>query len=106
MSEVEGSLRQQGTGHAHNRPRGGSLDVPLWAPVSDSTRNELDLNPGFPPNPCVSVGTPVLALGLGLLICNMGKWERGWVIHLPEVPIVREAVGKSDLRLPGFKYPL
>lgn len=70
----------------------GPLDVPLWAPLWVSMRNELEQN---------MWATHIIALGLGLSICDIGLELVS--IRLQEVPVIREGVGQSDFTLRGFK---
>ena len=68
----------------------GPLNVPLWALMWDSMKNELEQ---------IMWAIHIIALGLGLSICDMGV---GLVsIHLQEVPIIREGVDQSDLTTLG-----
>ena len=70
----------------------GPLDVPLWAPLWVSMRNELEQN---------MWATHIIALGLGLSICDIGRELVS--IRLQEVPVIREGVGQSGFTLRGFK---
>ena len=68
----------------------GPLNVPLWALLWDSMKNELEQ---------IMWAIHIIALGLGLSICDMGV--RLVSIHLQEVPIIREGGGQSDLTTLG-----
>lgn len=70
----------------------GPLDVPLWAPLWVSMRNELEQN---------MWATHIIALGLGISICDIGLELVS--IRLQEVPVIREGVGQSISHCVGSK---